>query len=101
MIFTGPLYSQKRRCGFYRPDASCQQVDETTCIKPACSLQLAASLLTTCNRLVIIKLEQAMRTHPDIGLVIADLLQLARFWLCRKNSLELIELSSINKVSLV
>ena len=23
-----------------------------------------------------------MRTHPDIGLVIADLLQLARFWLC-------------------
>ncbi len=25
--------------------------DETTCIKPACSSQLAASLLTTCNRL--------------------------------------------------
>ena len=23
-----------------------------------------------------------MRTHPDIGLVMADLLQLARFWLC-------------------
>ena len=23
-----------------------------------------------------------MRTHPDIGLVIADLLQLVRFWLC-------------------
>ena len=23
-----------------------------------------------------------MRTHPDIGLVIADLLQHARFWLC-------------------
>ena len=48
-------------CGFYRPDASYQQVpsslktsdllqvDETTCIKPACSSQLAASLLTTCN----------------------------------------------------
>ncbi len=36
------------------------QVDETTYIKPACSSQLAASLLTTCNRLVIIKLEQAM-----------------------------------------
>ena len=58
------------------------QVDETTYIKPACSSQLAASLLTTCNRLVIIKPEQAMRTHSDIGLVIADLLQLARFWLC-------------------
>ena len=24
-----------------------------------------------------------MRTHPDTGLMIADLLQLARFWLCR------------------
>ena len=23
-----------------------------------------------------------MRTRPDIGLVIGDLLQLARFWLC-------------------
>ncbi len=57
------------------------QVDETTCIKPACSSQLAASLLITCNRVVIIKPKQAMRTHPDIGLVIADVLQLARFWL--------------------
>ncbi len=38
--------------------------------------------LTTCNKLVIIKPEQAMRTHPDIGLVIGDLLQFARFWLC-------------------
>ena len=105
-------------CGFYRPDASCQQVvsgpwsadfiklhqvceyqtccnvtfadllqvDETTCVKPACSLQLAASLLTTCNRLFIIKPEQAMRTHSDIGLVIADLLQLARFWLCTQHN---------------
>ena len=50
------------------------QVNETICIKPACSSQLAASLLKTCNRLVIIKPEQAMRTHPDIGLVTADLL---------------------------
>ena len=58
------------------------QVDETTCIKPACSSQLAVSLLTTCNRLVMIKPEQAMRTHPDIGLLIGDLLQLACFWLC-------------------
>ncbi len=46
------------------------QVDETTCIKPACSSQLAASLLTTCNRLVIIKPEQS---HVDIDLVTADL----------------------------
>ena len=106
------LHSQKPHrfdasCGFYRPDAICQQVVsslltlssyifehqtccnlifadllqivETTCIKPACSSQLAASLLTTCSRLVIIKPEQAMQTHPDVGLVIADLLQLARF----------------------
>ena len=104
-------------CGFYRPDASCQrvvpslltssssmrncehqtycnlifadllQVDKTTCIKPACSSQLAASLLTTCNRLVIMS-EQAMRPHPDIVLVIADLLQLARFWLGSLSSAE-------------
>ena len=33
--------------------------------------QLASSLLTTCNRFVIIKLEQAIRTHPDIGLMTA------------------------------
>ena len=33
--------------------------------------QLPASLLTTCSRLVIIKPEQAMRTHPDIGLMTA------------------------------
>jgi hypothetical protein len=94
------LHSQKRHrlnasCEFDRPDASCPQVasspsdllqldicrlahaakvDETTCVKPVCSSQLAASLLPTCNKLVIIKPEQAMRTLPDIGLVIADLL---------------------------
>ena len=33
--------------------------------------QLASSLLTTCSRLVIIKPKQAMRTHPDIGLMTA------------------------------
>ena len=33
--------------------------------------QLAAFLLTTCSRLVIIKPEQAMRTHPDVGLMTA------------------------------
>ena len=37
--------------------------------------QLAASLLTTCNSLVVNKLSQAMRTHPDIGLLITGLLQ--------------------------
>ena len=31
--------------------------------------QLAASLLTTCNRLIIIKPGQAMRMHPDVGLM--------------------------------
>ena len=44
------------------------QVDDQkqlTYIKPACSSQLAVSLLTTCNRLVINKPDQAMRTHPD------------------------------------
>ncbi len=59
-------------------------VDETTCIKPACCSQLAGrkSVNNTCNRLVIIKPERAMRTDLDIGVVIADLLQLAHFWLC-------------------
>ena len=58
-------------------------------LQQVCRSQLAASLLTTCSRLVVIKLEQAMRTHPDIGLMTATcsksaagLLQLARFWLC-------------------
>ena len=37
--------------------------------------QLATSLLTTCDRRVINKLSQAMRTHPDIGLLITSLLQ--------------------------
>ena len=31
--------------------------------------QLASSLLTTCSRLIIIKPKQAMRTHPDVGLM--------------------------------
>ena len=63
---------------------------EQVCSSQVCRTQLAASLLTTCSRLVVIKPEQAMRTHPDIGLMIAtcskstaDLLQLARFWLCK------------------
>ena len=29
-----------------------------------------------------------MRTHPDIGLAIGDLLQLARFWLCKRTRLD-------------
>ena len=43
--------------------------------------QLAASLWitsfdkSTCNRLVVNKLSQAMQTHPDIGLLITNLLQ--------------------------
>ena len=65
-------------------------------LQQVCSSQLAASLLTTCSRLVVIKPKQAMRTHPDIGLMIAscsksaaDLLQLARFWLCRASCVHL------------
>jgi hypothetical protein len=68
--------------------ATCiKSVDDN--LRQACGWQLASSLLTSCNRLDIIKPEQAMRTHPDIGLMIAswiksaaDLLQLTRFWLC-------------------
>ena len=45
--------------------------------------QLATSLLTTCNRLVVNKLSQAMRTHPYIVLSVrslsTDLLPLAHF----------------------
>ena len=75
-------------------------------LQQVCSSQLAASLLTTCSRLVVIKPEQAMRTHPDIGLMIAtcsksaaDLLQLARFWLCiwvQENVYTFIHLSDVS-----
>ena len=72
------------------------QLFETNCTKPVEIInlqqvcwQLATSLLTICNRLVVNKLSQAMWTHPDIGILItscckmsADLLQIARFWLC-------------------
>ena len=37
--------------------------------------RLVTSLLTTCNRLVVNKLSQAMQTHSDIGLLITSLLQ--------------------------
>ena len=56
--------------------------------------QLATSLLTTCNRRVRRELSQAMRTHPDIILLITnllqdvnvtDLLQLARFCVSSAN----------------
>ena len=70
-------------------------------LQQVCSSQLASSLLTTCSRLVVIKPEQAMRTHPDIGLMIAscsksaaDLLQLARFWLCRARHLNFVSVST-------
>ena len=71
-------------CGFYRLDASLlsSQINQACCLhwtlckllKPLASSlwiknldnQLASSLLTTCSRLVVIKPEQAMRTHPDI-----------------------------------
>ena len=37
--------------------------------------QLATSLLTTCNRLVVNKLSHALQTHLDISLFITSLLQ--------------------------
>ena len=37
--------------------------------------QLAASLLTTWNKLVVNKLSRAVQTHPDIGLLITSLFQ--------------------------
>ncbi len=104
------LHSQKRHrldasCGFYRPDASCQQVVSSLLTSPSCiksgnirlaaagylqtcyklMKQLASSLhqFTTCSKSVIFKPEQAMRTHPDIGLV----MQLARFLLCSTQTL--------------
>ena len=59
-------------------------------LQQVCHFQLAASVMTTCSKRDNIKSEQAMRTHPDIGLMIASrsksaagLLRLARFWLCR------------------
>ena len=88
------LHSEKRQrlvasCQFYQLEATCQQVATsllksgllqlviyrlvTTCwdnLQQACwNNQLATSLLTTCKRLVVNKLSQAMRTHPDMGLL--------------------------------
>ena len=40
-------------------------------MQTCCHYQVASSLLTICSRLVIIKPEQAMRTHADIGLMTA------------------------------
>ena len=37
--------------------------------------QLATSLLTTCNKLVVNNLSQAMRTYPDTGLLITSPLE--------------------------
>ena len=55
--------------------------------------QLGTSLLTTCNRLVVNKLSQAMRAHPDINLLktscrkmSTDLWQNVPFWLCYYSS---------------
>ena len=48
-------------CRFYQLDG---QVVETTCIKFVDkTISFASTLLTTCSRLVIMKLEYAMRTH--------------------------------------
>ena len=60
-----------------KPVATCLlhllQLVETTCGKSIDNKffdnQLATSLLTTCNRLVVDTLLQAMRMHPDIGLL--------------------------------
>ena len=112
------IHNQKRyrlaaSCGFYRPAPSCEQVAASLWKSDLLQLdicrlavsywkhllasslwiksldnQLAASLLTTCSRLVIVKPEQAMRTYPDIGFMTARqqschrLVQLACFWLC-------------------
>ena len=90
---------------FYRLFATCQQFATTfsvssICKKPenmACCNLSCTDLLplvettcsklgdnklsqSACNRLVVNKLPQAMRTHPDIDLS-TDLMQLARF--CR------------------
>ena len=54
--------------------------------------------MTTCNSLVVNKLSQVMRTHPDIGLLITSLLQNVNslvetcifiFWLCCSTQLRL------------
>ena len=45
--------------------------------------QLAASLLTTCSRLVIIKPEQAMRTHPDVLTFVYAFPGLEQYWHCQ------------------
>ena len=63
-------------CGFYKLDASTDKKTNMMMLHvvPLQSMksfdnQLASSLLKTWSKLVIVKPEQAMRTHPDIGLM--------------------------------
>ena len=54
------------------------QLVKTTCRKLADNKfrqSTSTTLLATCNRLFVKKLSQAMRTHPDIGLLITGLSQ--------------------------
>ena len=70
-----------------------------------CSRQLVTSLLTSCSRLVVNKLLQAMRTHPDIGLLTTSLLQevnrlvatCAFVAVYYRNATSLLQLDEINK----
>ena len=64
-LFATALHSQKRdrliaSYGFYRLAASSSN-----------SVEFIKLQQTTCSRLVIIKSEKAMRTHPDIDLMTA------------------------------
>ena len=108
------LHSQKRN----RLDASSRfnRLDVSlslSCVKPvgfikllkkrASSLcinsfdnQLASCLLTTCSRLVIIKSKEAMRTHPDIGLMTARQQSCSRLAVVYLNILSRCTWSAIN-----
>ena len=52
-------------------DASCWWNDFKFVDKKLLTINFAPSPWTSCSRLAVIKREQAMRTHPDIGLMTA------------------------------
>ena len=67
------IYLSIQTCQFHQVATSLLKIRlVATChLHTCCNMlkQLATSLSTACNRLVVNKLSQATRTHPDIGLL--------------------------------
>ena len=102
--FTQPIMSQdccklQQTCQFYPVAKSllksgslqhviCRLLTNKSTLITSSDNQLATSLLTTCNRLFVNKLSQAMRTPPGINLLMTvyrKMLESVRFWLCNRH----------------